>query len=127
MNDLDINGRQITGKAGEDAACRMLEEKGMMIVARNYRSGHYELDIVAVDGEGLRIVEVRTRTEGDISPASTVDRRKQSNVVAAARKFISENEEFSGYEVFFDIVGVTVVDKNMVLDYIPKAYIPIYV
>ena len=38
-----------------------------------------------------------------------------------------ENEEFSGYEVFFDIVGVTVVDKNMVLDYIPKAYIPIYV
>ena len=51
-----MNGRQITGKAGEDAACRMLEEKGMMIVARNYRSGHYELDIVAVDGEGLRIV-----------------------------------------------------------------------
>ena len=127
MNDLDMNGRQITGKAGEDAACRMLEEKGMMIVARNYRSGHYELDIVAVDGEGLRIVEVRTRTEGDISPASTVDGRKQSNVVAAARKFISENEEFSGYEVFFDIVGVTVVDHNMVLDYIPKAYIPIYV
>ena len=127
MNDLDMNGRQITGKAGEDAACRMLEEKGMMIVARNYRRGHYELDIVAVDGEGLHIVEVRTRTEGDISPASTVDRRKQSNVVAAARKFISENEEFSGYEVFFDIVGVTVVDKNMVLDYIPKAYIPLYV
>ena len=122
-----MNGRQITGKAGEDTACRMLEEKGMMIVARNYRRGHYELDIVAVDGEGLHIVEVRTRTEGDISPASTVDRRKQSNVVAAARKFISENEEFSGYEVFFDIVGVTVVDKNMVLDYIPKAYIPLYV
>ena len=127
MNDGVMNVRQITGKVGEDAACRLLEEKGMMIVARNYRSGHYELDVVAVDGEGLHIVEVRTRTEGDINPASTVDRRKQANVVAAAKRFVSENEKFAGYEVFFDIVGVTVVDDDMVLDYIPKAYIPIYV
>ena len=125
MNDM--NTRQITGKAGEDAACRLLEEKGMMIVSRNYRSGHYELDIVAVDKAGLHIVEVRTRLDQTINPCSTVDRRKQAMVVAAAKRFVAENEKFAEYELFFDIVGVTVVDKNMVLDYIPKAYIPLYV
>lgn len=121
-----MNTRQITGKAGEDAACRLLEEKGMMIVSRNYRSGHYELDIVAVDNAGLHIVEVRTRLDQTINPCSTVDRRKQAKVVAAAKRFVSENERFAGYELFFDIVGVTIADDETVLEYIPQAYIPIY-
>ena len=97
-----MNARQITGKAGEDAACRLLEERGMMIIARNYRSGHYELDIVALDTEGVHIVEVRTRLDNAVAPSSTVDRQKQAKVVAAAKRFLSENEKFAAYEIFFE-------------------------
>ena len=122
-----MNARQITGKAGEDAACRLLEERGMMIIARNYRSGHYELDIVALDTEGVHIVEVRTRLDTIVAPSSTVDRQKQAKVVAAAKRFLSENEKFAAYEIFFDIVGVTIVGDDTVLEYIPKAFIPLYV
>ncbi|MGN0190050.1 MAG: YraN family protein [Candidatus Cryptobacteroides sp.] len=98
----------------------------MMIVARNYRSGHYELDIVALDEDGLHIVEVRTRLDVSIAPSSTVDRLKQARVVAAAKRFVAENVDFAGYEVCFDVVGVTIAGEDMVLEYIPKAYIPIY-
>ena len=122
-----MNARQITGKAGEDAACRLLEERGMMIIARNYRSGHYELDIVALDTEGVHIVEVRTRLDNTVAPSSTVDRQKQAKVVAAAKRFLSENEKFAAYEIFFDIVGVTIVGDDTVMEYIPKAFIPLYV
>ena len=122
-----MNARQITGKTGEDAACRLLEERGMMIIARNYRSGHYELDIVALDTEGVHIVEVRTRLDNTVAPSSTVDRQKQAKVVAAAKRFLSENEKFAAYEIFFDIVGVTIVGDDTVLEYIPKAFIPLYV
>ena len=122
-----MNARQITGKAGEDAVCRLLEERGMMIIARNYRSGHYELDIVALDTEGVHIVEVRTRLDNTVAPSSTVDRQKQAKVVAAAKRFLSENEKFAAYEIFFDIVGVTIVGDDTVLEYIPKAFIPLYV
>lgn len=122
-----MNARQITGKAGEDAASRLLEERGMMIIARNYRSGHYELDIVALDTEGVHIVEVRTRLDNTVAPSSTVDRQKQAKVVAAAKRFLSENEKFAAYEIFFDIVGVTIVGDDTVLEYIPKAFIPLYV
>ena len=99
----------------------------MMIIARNYRSGHYELDIVALDTEGVHIVEGRTRLDNTVAPSSTVDRQKQAKGVAAAKRFLSENEKFAAYEIFFDIVGVTIVGDDTVLEYIPKAFIPLYV
>ncbi len=51
------------GRRGETAACRLLADKGCTILTRNCRaSGHSgEIDIVALDGESLVFVEVKTR------------------------------------------------------------------
>ena len=49
------------GARGEQAACRYLENKGWSILARNWRVGRDELDIVARDGDVLVVVEVKTR------------------------------------------------------------------
>ena len=40
---------------------------------------------------------------------------------------LMSNEKFAAYEIFFDIVGVTIVGDDTVLEYIPKAFIPLYV
>jgi putative endonuclease len=53
--------RRARGIAGEDAAARMLSELGYEIVARNFRTRHGELDIVAVDRDCLVFCEVRSR------------------------------------------------------------------
>ena len=37
------------GKWGEDLAARMLEDKGYRIIARDWKDGHKDLDIVAID------------------------------------------------------------------------------
>ena len=39
------------GKAGENAAVAYLEEHGYLIRHRNWRKGHFELDIVAAKEE----------------------------------------------------------------------------
>ena len=123
-----MNNRQNTGKFGEDRAADYLEGRGFTILARNWRSGHYELDIVAVDDDGIHFVEVRTRINPEILPQETVNSVKQRKVVEAARRFLREEayQKFSDFETFFDVVGVSVAGDGTDLEYIPQAFIPMY-
>lgn len=123
-----MNSRQETGKFGENMAADYLEGKGFNILARNWRSGHYELDIVALDADGIHFVEVRTRINPEILPQETVNSPKQRKVVEAAKRFLKEEayRKFSDFEAFFDIVGVTVAGDGTGLEYIPQAFIPMY-
>lgn len=123
-----MDSRQQTGKFGEDMAADYLEGKGFTILARNWRSGHYELDIVAVDDDGIHFVEVRTRINPEILPQETVNSAKQRKVVEAAKRFLRGDEyrRFSDFEAFFDVVGVTLSNDGTDLEYIPQAFIPMY-
>lgn len=123
-----MDSRQHTGKFGEDMAADYLEGKGFTILARNWRSGHYELDIVAVDDDGIHFVEVRTRINPEILPQETVNSAKQRKVVEAAKRFLREEayRRFSEFEAFFDVVGVTLSNDGTDLEYIPQAFIPMY-
>ena len=49
------------GAYGEQLAARYLVESGMQILERNWRCDQGEIDIVAMDGTCLVIVEVKTR------------------------------------------------------------------
>ena len=128
VNEARMNNRQNTGKFGEDRAADYLEGRGFTILARNWRSGHYELDIVAVDDDGIHFVEVRTRINPEILPQETVNSVKQRKVVEAARRFLREEayQKFSDFETFFDVVGVSVTGDDTDLEYIPQAFIPMY-
>lgn len=123
-----MNSRQNTGKFGEDAAADYLEGRGFTVLERNWRSGRYELDIVALGDDGLHFVEVRTRINPEMAPQESVNSEKQRNVIEAARRFLRDERyrKFSNFEVFFDVVGVTLVNDRKVLEYIPQAFIPIY-
>src|SRR5690606_1012135 len=49
------------GRYGEDVAARALREAGWELLARNWRCAEGEIDIVAIDGDCLVVVEVKTR------------------------------------------------------------------
>mgnify|MGYP001098796334 CR=1 FL=1 len=78
------------GEAAEALAARFLAQRGLAIVARNYRTRLGEVDIVARDGECLVFVEVRLRSWAAWGgAAASVDARKQRRIVAAARHYLS--------------------------------------
>ena len=54
--------RYRTGRAGEAAARRHLEELGYQIIEQNYRCPLGELDLIARDNETIVFIEVRSRT-----------------------------------------------------------------
>ena len=46
------------GQRGEELAVRYLRDRGFLIVARNWRAGRYEIDIVARKMGMIHMVEV---------------------------------------------------------------------
>ena len=76
------------GSRGERRAARYLRWHGYRILARNFRAAGAEIDLVALDGETLVFVEVKTRrSEAAGSPLAAVDARKQARLRRAAEVY----------------------------------------
>jgi len=71
--------RHSLGRAGEAEAEALLRRAGMEILERRFRARCGEIDIVALDGEIIVFVEVKTRSRARCGgPAAAVTRRKGS-------------------------------------------------
>jgi putative endonuclease len=97
-----------TGRRGEDIAHRFLQRMGMMVVARNHRTGAGtgEVDLIGWDREHLVFVEVKTRTTVDYGPPErAVGADKQRKIINAARDYV-RRANIPWTSVRFDIVTV---------------------
>ena len=94
-----------TGRRGEQAAVDYLRRAGFAILERNWRSGRYELDIVARRWDELHFIEVKTRRrDGLTPPEQALDYRKCRALIRAANAYLTENP-FEG-EMQFDLIAV---------------------
>ncbi len=111
------------GKLGEDLAAKHIEKLGYPILARNWRNGHDEIDIIARDGEWLVIVEVKTRTSEYFGePETAVTTAKQKSLVRAAEAYIFAHD-FRG-ETRFDVIGILLDHGKINLNHIIDAFTP---
>ena len=78
------------GAAGEAAAADFLRrEHGFRVLARNWRHGRDELDLVCLDGGVLVFVEVKTRAAGAlVGGYEAVDARKKRALRRAALAYL---------------------------------------
>ncbi|WP_036969335.1 YraN family protein [Promicromonospora kroppenstedtii] len=69
------------GRYGERVAVRHVEARGWRVLDTNWRGSEGELDIVALDGDVLVVVEVKTRSGlGFGHPAEAVTPRKLTRI-----------------------------------------------
>lgn len=69
------------GKWGEDYATIWLRDKGYVIVERDWHNKHRDIDIIALDGNTMVFVEVRTRSSQFMSSGPFVfSQEKRTNV-----------------------------------------------
>ncbi|MEN8191595.1 MAG: YraN family protein [Bacteroidota bacterium] len=115
--------KQHTGNKGEDYACDLLLEKNFKILARNYRYGHGEIDIVAEDGDVLVFVEVKTRKNLEFGPPiSAITRNKQRQVRKIAEAYLIEHN-ISDRDCRIDVVGVLLKGNEQAeIDHIENAF-----
>ncbi|MGH9607098.1 MAG: YraN family protein [Terracidiphilus sp.] len=102
----------LTGIEGEDAAYIYLRRKGYVVVARRWASGDLpgDLDLIAWQGPLLCVVEVKTRTAHDTSPAeATVDSHKRHMLRRIASQYMRQLPQETAPQIRFDIVSVYLV------------------
>lgn len=120
---------QKTGKRGEDEACRYLENLGHNVLARNWRGGRVELDIITLAPDGIHFVEVKSRTAPVLAPPeANVNRAKMRNIVTAAQRFLGSAGKgiCPDAEIFFDVISVVFFGDRTEIEYFPSAFIPIW-
>jgi len=110
------------GKWAEDLACRFLRERGLEVLARNYRCKRGEIDLVMRDGDTIAFVEVRYRRRSDYGTAAqSVDHRKQKRIVATAEHYLAWQGR-SREPCRFDLVCVAPQDSREGLTWIRDAF-----
>ena len=118
------------GRRGEDVACGFLTGKGHIIVQRNFRSGHLEIDIISLDKNGVHFVEVKSRVAPVMaSPEENVTAGKQRKVADAALRYLHTTKDkriSADMEVNFDVVAVTFDGGKEIVEWFPNAFYPMY-
>jgi len=112
------------GQRGEGEAARYLRRLGYKIVARGSRSPLGELDLVAVDGQTVVFVEVKTResTAGG-HPAEAVNTDKQQRLTRLGLAFLKRHGLLE-YPARFDVVAITWPEgaRRPTVEHIPSAF-----
>lgn len=101
-------GHIALGRRAEDLAHRYLEAEGLTVVDRNWTlpDRDAEIDLVALDGDTVVFVEVKSRTDAEAGdPWRAIDSNKQRRIARAARLFL-RRWRIPPEKARFDIVTV---------------------
>jgi putative endonuclease len=112
--DGRLPARKETGNRGEAIAARHLEDKGYVILARNWRQGHGELDLIAEQGGVIVFVEVRAR-HGDAfgAPEETLGPAKRAKLMETAQAWLSVNDRLDS-PARLDVIAIDLNARNEV-------------
>ena len=85
-----MNSKDVLGLAGERLAEKFLRTSGLKIIARRFRTRAGEIDLIAMDGDEVVFVEVKTRRSARFgTPEESVTRTKRAHLRAVAFAYLS--------------------------------------
>lgn len=112
------------GKIGEETAAVYLEEQGYIILHRNWRKVHLEIDIIAAKDDELIFVEVKTRSDDAFQdPIEAVGRQKMRRLLRAADAYLKQMK--NRVYIRFDIITLVGVPGNFKIEHYPDAFSPL--
>lgn len=112
LSGLGLRTPERLGHRGEQEAARYLERLGYRILARGHRQRLGEIDLVALDGQTLVFVEVKTWRRGDVGdPSEAVDERKQERLTRAALVYLKRRGLLE-HPARFDVVSIVWQDAQ---------------
>ena len=110
------------GAKGEKQARKYLKKKGYNIVENNCRIGGSEIDVIAVKGDFLVFIEVKSRSSIEWGlPEEFVNERKRSKIISGARLF-SVRKKYKDMFIRFDIISVVFTEGKYRIDHLENAF-----
>ena len=126
MPSLSHHPAHVLGRFGEEQAHAFLVRRGWRILARNYRFGRREVDLVIRWHDLVAFVEVKTRAgPGYGAPEEAVTRLKRREIEVVAQDFLFRHR-LSDVDVRFDVVAIVVGSGPRVIriDHLEDAWRP---
>lgn len=103
----DVTSREL-GNLGEEKIAEFLASKGHEIIARNFKTKYFEIDIISKLDDSLFFTEVKYRKTADFGEAiEFVDQKKQKQVRFAAESFLAMHPEFKDSTAKLAVAGVS--------------------
>lgn len=110
------------GTRSEQIAADYLSALGYTILARNYRVGHKEVDLVIGRGKVVAFVEVKARAGPAYGhPLEAITWAKRREIAHVARAWIAANGKGDGV-YRFDAVAVLWYGQRSVVEHVPDAW-----
>lgn len=96
------------GKLGEEKVAEYLIFKGHEIVAKNFKTKYFEIDIISRLDDSLFFTEVKYRKTAKYGePIEFINKRKQGQMRFAADSFLVIHPEFKNHKVYLAAAGVS--------------------
>ncbi len=113
------------GKYGEELAANYYTDEGYIILERNFRSGHDEIDLIVRNDKSVAFIEVKTRTgEPGVfgRPSDAVNRKKRLCLLRAAASYMRTHK--SDLRHRFDVFEISVdeFDYTYTINVIKNAF-----
>lgn len=109
------------GKMGEQMAAKYLVDQGYIILEHNYRRGHLEIDLIALDKDELAIVEVKSRSYDTIlQPEDAVGHKKRLSLVRLANEYVKMHNREEN--VRFDVVSIISNNNGTEIKHLKNAF-----
>jgi putative endonuclease len=114
---------KIKGNLGEQRAAELLKRKGYHIIATQWKSLRFEIDIIAEKGNEIVFVEVKTRTSEDYGqPWEAVKRDKRRKICNSADQYIRMTK--CDKEPRFDIISIIQTEDKTKITHLKSAFRP---
>ena len=102
-----------TGNKGEDMAAVWIQAKGYVIIERNWRFKHWEVDIIASKENKLHFFEIKTRTSAKFGhPEESIGTKKMQCLLNAAQEYQYIHPEWKLLQ--FDVLSITMLSGTAI-------------
>ena len=111
---------QILGQIGENLAMNYLLKKQYEIIGKNFRCKSGEIDVIAIKGEYLVFIEVKTRSNARYGiPSEAVTKQKRKHIYKTAKYYLYINHIEHSF-VRFDVIEIYVVKNKFRINHIKQ-------
>ena len=116
------HANQVLGEAGERHAEAWLVARGWTVLARRFRSGHRDIDLIVERGDTVAFVEVKARHGARFGhPVQAVDWRKQRQLIRSAQVW-ADRYGRTGQAFRFDVIGVLIEGHRTRIRHVENAF-----
>ena len=112
--------RHVLGKNGERIALRYLEKLGYVILEKNFTCMQGEIDIIALDGEYIVFVEIKSRSNIRYGlPCEAVTEKKIKHILRVATYYLYKNH-LENINTRIDVIEVYIKNEKYIINHLKQ-------